>query len=135
MWLNMTGWHFFQFVYTFFQILGQSISGQGKDCQTIRIGYYPKAINFRIQIFSMSICANSQIVHHYPCFNLFILHNNLFNNQGSEINKNDIFLHFNILSFTKTFFLLHIHIYIYIYRVVRGWWEISGAVGADIYIY
>ena len=34
---------------------------------------------------------NSQIVHHNPCFNLFILHKNLFDNQGSEINENDIF--------------------------------------------
>ena len=51
---------------------------------------------------------DSQIVHHNPCFNLFILHNNLFDNQGSEINKNDIFLRFDILSLTKTFFLLHI---------------------------
>ena len=39
---------------------------------------------------------------------LFILHNISFNNQRSEINKNDIFLHFDILSFTKAFFLLHI---------------------------
>ena len=30
------------------------------------------------------------MVHHNPCFNLFILHNNPFDNQGSEINKNDI---------------------------------------------
>ena len=50
----------------------------------------------------------SQIVHHNPCFNLFVLYNNSFDNQGSEINKNDIFLRFDILSFTKTFFLLHI---------------------------
>ena len=42
------------------------------------------------------------------CFNLFILHNNSFGNQGNEINKNDIFLRFYILFFTKTFFLLHI---------------------------
>ena len=48
----------------------------------------------------------TQIVHHNPCFNLFILHNNSFDNQGSEINKNDIFLRFDILSFIKTFFLL-----------------------------
>ena len=51
---------------------------------------------------------DSQIVHHNPCFNLFIPHSNPFDNQGSEINKNDIFLRFDILSFTKTFFLLHI---------------------------
>ena len=50
---------------------------------------------------------DSQIVHNNPCFNLFILHNIPFDSQGSEINKNNIFLHFDILSFTKTFFLLH----------------------------
>ena len=49
---------------------------------------------------------DSQIVHHNPCFIIFILHNNSFDNQGSEINKNHIFLRFDILSFTKTFFLL-----------------------------
>ena len=53
------------------------------------------------------IC-DSQTVHYNPCFNLFILHNIPFDNQRSEINKNDIFLRFDILSFTKTFFLLHI---------------------------
>ena len=47
------------------------------------------------------------MVHHKPCFNLFILHNNLFDNQGSKINKNDIFVRFDILSFTKTFILLN----------------------------
>ena len=35
---------------------------------------------------------DSQIVHHNPCFNLFIFHNNSFDNQGSKINKNDIFV-------------------------------------------
>ena len=51
---------------------------------------------------------DSQMVHHNHCFNLFILHNNSFDNQASEINKNDIFLSFDILSLTKTFFLLRI---------------------------
>ena len=37
---------------------------------------------------------DSQIVHHNLFLNLFILHNNSFDNQGSEINKNDIFLRF-----------------------------------------
>ena len=59
---------------------------------------------------------DSQIVHHNPSLNLFILHNIPFDNQGSEINKNNIFLRFDILSFTKTFFLLHMkqikHIYV-----------------------
>ena len=35
-------------------------------------------------------------VHHNPCLNLFIPHNIPFDNQGSETNKNDIFLHFDI---------------------------------------
>ena len=39
---------------------------------------------------------------------LFIPHNIPFDNQRSEINKNNIFLHFDILSFTKAFSLLHI---------------------------
>ena len=39
---------------------------------------------------------HNQITHHtHPCFNLFTLHDNLFDNQGSEINKNDIFLRFD----------------------------------------
>ena len=49
---------------------------------------------------------DSQIVHHNTCFDLFILRNNSFDNQGSEMKKKDIFLRFDILSFTKTFFLL-----------------------------
>ena len=53
---------------------------------------------------------DSEILHHNPCFNLLMLQNSSFDNQGSEINKNDNFLHFDILSFTKTFFLL---LYIY----------------------
>ena len=34
---------------------------------------------------------HNQIVHHKSLFDLFIFHNNLSDNQGSEINKNDIF--------------------------------------------
>ena len=49
---------------------------------------------------------DSQIVHHNPCFIIFILHDNSFDNQGSEINKNNIFLRFDILPFTNSFFLL-----------------------------
>ena len=30
---------------------------------------------------------DSQIVHHNPCFNLFLLHNNSFDNQGRKRNK------------------------------------------------
>ena len=50
---------------------------------------------------------HNQIVHHKLCFNLFILHNNLFGNQRTEKSKNDIFVRFDVLSFTKTFFLLY----------------------------
>ena len=46
----------------------------------------------------------SQIVHHSPCFNLFILHNNLFDNQGSEISKNDIFFTIRHTVFYKTLY-------------------------------
>ena len=47
----------------------------------------------------MYVCVrDSQIVHHNPCFNLLIHHNNSFDNQGSEMNKNDIFLRFDMLS-------------------------------------
>ena len=56
---------------------------------------------------------DNQIVHHNSCFNLFILHNIPFDHQGSEINKNDIFSRFEILSFTK-FTKYFIHIYKYI---------------------
>ena len=48
---------------------------------------------------------DSQIVHDNPSFNLFLLYNNSFDNQRSEINKNDIFLRLDILSFTKAFFV------------------------------
>ena len=65
----------------------------------------------------------NQIVHHKPCFNLSIFHNNLLDNHGSEINNVStrlyyiIILRFDILSFTKIFppsfalFSLYICIY------------------------
>ena len=46
--------------------------------------------------------SDSQIVHHNPCFNLFILHNNSFDNEGNETNKNGIFLRNDTLSFIIT---------------------------------
>ena len=46
---------------------------------------------------------HNQIVHHKPCFNLFILHNNLFDNQGSEVNKDDIFCSFQDTVFYENF--------------------------------
>ena len=56
-------------------------------------------------------------MHHNPCFNLLILHNNSVDSQGSEIIKN-ILLRFDILSFTKTFFPLPDH-------SGEHWWEES----------
>ena len=46
---------------------------------------------------------HNQMVHHKSCFNLFIPHNNLFDNQGSEINKNDIFCVFRHTVFYENF--------------------------------
>ena len=42
-------------------------------------------------------------LHHNPCFNIFLLHHDSLDNQGRKINKNDVFLRFNILSFTTSF--------------------------------
>ena len=38
---------------------------------------------------------DSEILHYNPCFNLLMLQNSSFDNQGSEINKNDNFLRFD----------------------------------------
>ena len=85
-----------------------------------------------------SFMYHNQIVHHKPpCFNLFILHNNLFDNQGSEINKNNIFCSFPHTVFYENFlptllyslsiyiiynilyiiyiYIIYIYIFIYIY--------------------
>ena len=59
-------------------------------------------------------------MHHTPCFNLFIPHNNLFDDQGSEINKNDTFCTFRHTVFDENFlstlsnlcFTLALNIYI-----------------------
>ena len=52
--------------------------------------------------------------HHRQCFNLFILHHNLLDNQnGRDINKN-IFLRLDILSFAKTFLCMYNYVYMYI---------------------
>ena len=65
--------------------------------------------------------------HHRQCFNLFILHHNLLDNQkGRDINKN-IFLRLDILPFAKTFYvciimyicILHLYI-IYVCQINIG---------------
>ena len=76
----------------------------------------------------MGICNiyDSQIVHHNPYLNLYILHNNSFDNQGGEMNKNDISLRCDIYCLLHTVFIytcmyvyvciyLYICIYVYIY--------------------
>ena len=70
--------------------------------------FYDTVIFRFLQIFYGYIYVyDNQIVHHNPCFNLFKLHNNSFDNQGSKINKNDIF--------SQKLCSLYIYIYIYIY--------------------
>ena len=87
----------------------KSFGNEGIGCNFDFLGGYVVVIATDLLI------TTGQIVHHNPCFNLFILHNIPFDNQGSEINKNDIFLGFDILSFTKTLiYLICIYIYIYI---------------------
>ena len=66
-------------------------------------------IYIHIHIYIHIYINESQIVYHNPCFNLFILHNNSFHNQGCKINKSDIFLSFEILPvFYKNFLPTHI---------------------------
>ena len=67
-------------------------------------------------------------MHHNPCFNLFILHhNNSFDNEGSEINKTDMFFTFRDTVFYENFLptiyiylyiYIYVHIYVYIYMYV-----------------
>ena len=37
----------------------------------------------------MYVCIYAMIIKFNPCFNLVVLHNNLFGNQGSQLNKNE----------------------------------------------
>ena len=46
---------------------------------------------------------DSQTVHHNPCFNLFILHNNSFDNQGSEVTAHLINLHLPVIALVLEF--------------------------------
>ena len=66
--------------------------------------------------------SNSQIVHHNPCFNVFIFHKNSFDNQWNEMNEHNSFLRFHILSLpTHTYIYyisISISIYIYIYTYI-----------------
>ena len=71
---------------------------------------------------------DSQIVQHNPSFNLLILYNNSFDNQGSEINNNIFSKTF--LSFTKTFFLLffllqNVNLIIYMHSTYQSFWKSS----------
>ena len=50
-------------------------------------------------------------MHNNPCFNLLILHNNSFHNQGSKINKKKNFFTFRHTVFYKNFVPTTIYIY------------------------
>ena len=54
-------------------------------------------------------------MHHNPCFNLFILHNNSFDNEGGEINKNEIYIYIYIYIYMCVYVYMYIYMYIYIY--------------------
>ena len=56
---------------------------------------------------------HNQIVHHKPCFNLFVLHNNLFDNQGREIKYTVVYENFvpTLLYSLSLYMCIH---YIYI---------------------
>ena len=61
---------------------------------------------------------HNQIVHHKPpCFHLFVLHNNLFDNQESSINKNDIFCTFRHTAFYENFLPTLLCSILYIYKL------------------
>ena len=75
----------------------------------------------------MNFIYHNQIVHHKPCFNLFLLHNNSFDNQGSEINNSDIFCMFRHTVFLlKTFFrstLLFVPVHINYPQLYEVFWS------------
>ena len=53
-----------------------------KQPSTIEIAIYTICY-YTIHIYIYIYKYDSQTVHHTPCFNLFVLHNNSFDNQGS----------------------------------------------------
>ena len=76
-------------------------------------------LSIYLSVYLYTYIYDSQVVHHNPCFNVFILHNNSSDNRRRKVNKNDIFLRYasTFLSFTKTVFLLHIQ-YTYVALVL-----------------
>ena len=68
---------------------------------------------------------DSEIVHHNPCLNLFILHNNSFHNQGGEINKRHFFtfrhiIFYKIVLATTHSINIHLAIIALVLDFVRG---------------
>ena len=74
----------------------------------------PLALDYRQIKYSL------QIVHHNPCFNLFILHNNSFDNQGNEINENDIFFKFRHTVFYKNCIQFWARLLRFLFCVIYG---------------
>ena len=85
-----------------------------------------RIVSVRTVMMGASDCP--QIVHHTLCFNLFILHNNSFDNQGSETNKNDIF-------YVSTYIYIYICIFIYIYIFIIYIYHIYIYMYVCMYVY
>ena len=78
--------------------------------------YIHTYIHTYIYIYIYIYIYDSEIVHHNPCFNLLILHKNSFDNQWSEINKNDIFYVSTYCLLQKlSSYYIYIYMYVYIY--------------------
>ena len=141
---RLTFWHSFSYfkAISFFKIYGIFVATY--EMVNFYINYikviYIKVIIY-IYIYIYIYDSQIVIVHHNlcPCFNLFVLHNNPFDNQGREINKNDIFfyastycllqkyiiyiyiiyiIYIYIYKYTYDVFTYMIYIYIYIYRYI-----------------
>ena len=115
---RLTFWHSFSYfkAISFFKIYGIFVATYEM------VNFY---INYIKVIYIKDIIYDSQIVivHHNlcPCFNLFVLHNNPFDNQGREINKNDIFFYASTYCLLQKYiiyiYIIYIiYIYIYIYK-------------------
>ena len=55
-------------------------------------------------------------MHHNPCFNLFLLHDNSFDTQGSKINKKHFFTFQHTVFYENFLPSIYIYIHTHIYR-------------------
>ena len=107
---RLTFWHSFSYfkAISFFKIYGIFVATYEM------VNFY---INY-IKVIYIKVIIYIYIVHHNlcPCFNLFVLHNNPFDNQGREINKNDIFFYASTYCLLQKYIIYIYIIYIYIYK-------------------